>query len=141
MVRPRTRRLTCTVQLVWFYYHYFLFFITNYNIQVLHDFDNRNKRRRRVWTVSDKCYSLGHVKQRVLGNWCVSVIITFLFPLLTTTFRYYMTTTMEISNAGGWIASDKWYDPGHIKQRVLGNWYVFIIITFYFSLLNIIFRL
>ena len=39
----------------------FSFFITNYNIQVLHDFDNGNKRRRRVWTVSDEWYGLGHV--------------------------------------------------------------------------------
>ena len=47
---------------------------------------------------------------------------------------------MEISNTGGWISSDEWYKPGHVKRHVLGNWYVFIIITFYFSLLNIIFR-
>ena len=41
-----------------------------------------------------------------------------------------MTTTMEISNAGGWIASDEWYDPGHVKRSVLSNWYVIVIIIF-----------
>ena len=76
------------------------------------------------WTVSDEWYGPGHVKRRVLGNWCVFLIITFYFSLLITIFRYYMTTTTEISDAGGWIASDEWYDPGHVKRRVLGNWLV-----------------
>ena len=61
---------------------------------------------------------------------CVFLIITFFFSLLITIYRYYMTMMTEISNAGGWIASDEWYDPGHIKRSVLGNWYVIVIIIF-----------
>jgi hypothetical protein len=98
---PRTRRLTCPGQLVCFSYYYFLLFITKYNISVLHDYDNENKRRRRVWTASDEWYDPGHVKRRVLGNWYVFIIITFYFSLLNIIFKYYMTTTTEISDVGG----------------------------------------
>ena len=41
-----------------------------------------------------------------------------------------MTMTTEISNTGGWIASDEWYVPGHVKRSVLSNWYVIVIIIF-----------
>ena len=37
------RHLTCLGKMVCFCYYYFLFFITDYHIQVLHDYDDGNK--------------------------------------------------------------------------------------------------
>ena len=51
-----------------------------------------------------------------------------------------MTTNESSRLVGGWTANNEWYNPGHVVWCVLGNWYVSIITTFYFSLLNIIFK-
>ena len=109
------------------FFYYFLLFITNYNIPVVHDYGNKNKRCRRVWTASDEWYNPGHVVWRVLGNWYVFFITTFYFSLLN----------VIIQLLHDYDNGNKWHRRMDSERRVVRpKWCVFVIITFHFSLLT-----